>query len=117
MNDRQHFAEEAISGANPAAFAERLRALSARPQQLTVRDLIDRYMACYAGADTSRSQRLAAWSAMIGDFTLEKCDSDLVHAARSELAKQFGLGARRKRPEPPPAQPVAPARGRRKKAA
>jgi hypothetical protein len=45
MNDRQHFAEEAISGANPAAFAERLRALSARPQQLTVRDLIDRYMA------------------------------------------------------------------------
>jgi len=38
-------------------------------------------------------------------------------AARSELAKQFGLGARRKKPEPPPAQPVAPARGRRKKAA
>src|SRR3954453_8014656 len=38
-------------------------------------------------------------------------------AARSELAKQFGLVARRKRPEPPPAQPVAPARGRRKKAA
>jgi predicted transcriptional regulator len=38
-------------------------------------------------------------------------------AARSELAKQFGLGARRKKPEPLPAQPVAPARGRRKKAA
>ena len=38
-------------------------------------------------------------------------------AARSELAKQFGLGARRKEPEPLPAQPVAPARGRRKKAA
>ena len=38
-------------------------------------------------------------------------------AARSELAKQFGLGARRKKPEPSPAQPVAPARGRRKKAA
>ena len=38
-------------------------------------------------------------------------------AARSELAKQFGLGARRKKPEPIPAQPVAPARGRRKKAA
>jgi len=38
-------------------------------------------------------------------------------AARSALAKQFGLGARRKEPEPPPAQPVAPARGRRKKAA
>jgi predicted transcriptional regulator len=38
-------------------------------------------------------------------------------AARSELAKQFGLGARRKKAEPLPAQPVAPARGRRKKAA
>ena len=39
-------------------------------------------------------------------------------AARSELAKQFGLGARRKRtPEPEPVQPSAPAKGRRKKAA
>ena len=39
-------------------------------------------------------------------------------AARSELAKQMGLGAwRRKRPEPEPAQPAAPAKGRRKKAA
>src|SRR3954466_5928372 len=38
-------------------------------------------------------------------------------AARSELAKQMGLGARRrKRPEPEPAQPAAPARGRSKKA-
>jgi predicted transcriptional regulator len=36
-------------------------------------------------------------------------------AARSELAKQMGLGARRKRtPEPTP--PAAPAKGRRKKA-
>jgi len=39
-------------------------------------------------------------------------------AARSELAKQMGLGARRrKRPEPEPAQPAAPPKGRRKKAA
>ena len=37
-------------------------------------------------------------------------------AARSELAKQMGLGARRKRtPEPTP--PTAPVKGRRKKAA
>src|SRR5215213_1071452 len=37
-------------------------------------------------------------------------------AARSELAKQMGLGARRRKtPEPPP--PAAPAKGRRKKAA
>jgi predicted transcriptional regulator len=39
-------------------------------------------------------------------------------AARSALAKQMGLGAARRRtmPEPEPAQPAAPARGRRKKA-
>src|SRR5215218_1053285 len=37
-------------------------------------------------------------------------------AARSELAKQMGLGARRRKmPEPSP--PAAPAKGRRKKAA
>src|SRR4051795_28435 len=39
-------------------------------------------------------------------------------AARSELAKQMGLGARRRKmPEPEPVPPSAPARGRRKKAA
>jgi predicted transcriptional regulator len=40
-------------------------------------------------------------------------------AARSELAKQMGLGARRRRTEPVPAEPkaAAPAKGRRKKAA
>ncbi len=91
MSNGQHFAAEAIPSANPAAFAERLRALSARPQQLTVRDVIERYMAAYSGADTSRSQRLAAWSTMIGDFTLEQCDSDVMHAARSELATQPAL--------------------------
>jgi predicted transcriptional regulator len=40
-------------------------------------------------------------------------------AARSELAKQMGLGARRKQAEPSPAEPqlTAPAKGRRKKVA
>jgi predicted transcriptional regulator len=39
-------------------------------------------------------------------------------AARSELAKQMGLGARRRKtPEPEPVQPAAPTKGRRKKAA
>lgn len=53
---------------------------------MTVRELIDRYMARYAGSDTTRAQRLAAWSAMIGDFTLEQVDSDLMHERRAELA-------------------------------
>lgn len=68
------------------SIAERLRALSARPQSLTVHELIDRYMAQYAGHDTTRGQRLGAWLAMVGDFTLEQVDSDLIHAGRAELA-------------------------------
>jgi integrase len=88
MNVEHKFAAEAIPDANPAALGERLRALAARPQALSVRELIDRYMARYAGADSTRAQRLAAWGAMIGDFTLEQCDSDLMHAGRSELATQ-----------------------------
>jgi integrase len=53
---------------------------------MTVRELIDRYMAQYTGADCTRSQRLGAWLAMVGDFTMEQVDSDLMHAGRAELA-------------------------------
>ncbi|TWO71901.1 site-specific integrase [Caenimonas sedimenti] len=88
MNVKQQYAEEAIPNADSAAMGERLRALAVRPQSLTVRDLIDRYMAVYAGADTTRAQRLAAWCALAGDFTLENVDSDLMHAGRAELARQ-----------------------------
>lgn len=88
MNVEQKFAAEAIPGANPATIMERLRALSVRPQAMTVRELIDRYMAQYEGADCTRAQRLAAWSAMLGDFTLEQVDGDVVHAGRTELATQ-----------------------------
>ncbi|MBK6387714.1 MAG: hypothetical protein IPF71_13510 [Rhodoferax sp.] len=51
-----------------------------------MREVIDRYMAQYAGQDATRGQRLSAWLAMIGDFTLEQVDSDLMHAGRAELA-------------------------------
>ncbi|TFY99235.1 site-specific integrase [Ramlibacter henchirensis] len=91
MNVQQNFAVEAIPSADSAAIAQRLKALAVRPQSLTVRELIDRYMAVYAGADTTRAQRLAAWSSLIGDFTLEQVDSDLMHAGRAELAKQPSL--------------------------
>ncbi|MEJ7931766.1 site-specific integrase [Ramlibacter sp. AN1015] len=91
MNVQQKFADEAIPSANAASLAQRLKALAVRPQELKVRDLIDRYMAVYAGADTTRAQRLAAWTALIGDFSLEQVDSDLMHAGRSELASQPAL--------------------------
>lgn len=78
--------EQAIPSASSQSIAQRLMALAQRPQSLTVRELIDRYMAQYAGQDSTRNQRLSAWQAMIGEFTLEQVDADLMHAGRSELA-------------------------------
>lgn len=83
-------AEGATPGA-PSPIAERLRALAVRPQALRVADLIDRYMAAYAGRDTTRTHRLGAWRLMLGDFTLEALDSDVLHLARNELAAQPAL--------------------------
>lgn len=80
--------EQATPGATSHTMRQRLRALAERPRALTVRELIDRYMAQYVGRDGTRGQRLSAWLAMIGDFTLEQVDSDLVHAGRSELASK-----------------------------
>ncbi len=77
--------EQATPGASSQSISQRLRALSVRPEALTVRDVIDRYMAQYAGLDPTRPQRLNAWVTMIGEFTLEQVDSDLVHVCRSEL--------------------------------
>lgn len=81
--------EAATPGA--ASLAERLKRLSKRPRALRVRELIDRYMAQYAGRDSSRAQRLGTWRELIGDFTLEALDSDLIHAARAELAQAPAL--------------------------
>lgn len=77
--------EQATPGASSHNISMRLRALSARPEALTVQQAIDRYMAQYAGQDPTRTQRLSAWLTMIGEFTLEQVDSDLIHVCRSEL--------------------------------
>lgn len=78
--------ERATPGASSQTMALRLQALAERPRALTVHELIDRFMAQYAGRDMTRGQRLSAWLVMIGDFTLEQVDSDLMHAGRNELA-------------------------------
>lgn len=70
----------------PASLQQRMRALTERPQGLTVAALIDRYMAQYAGRDTSRAQRLRVWRELLGTFTLEALDSDLLHACREQIA-------------------------------
>lgn len=71
-----------------ASIAQRLQSLAQRPQSLTVRELIERYMAVYNGRDCTRGQRLAAWQSMIGERTLEECDADLILVCRDELASK-----------------------------
>lgn len=70
-----------------SAITERIRNLAERPPTLTVREIIERRMACYAGRDTTTVQRLSTWQAVLGDFTLEQLTVDHLHAARSEIAK------------------------------
>jgi integrase len=76
---------QATPGASSHNVSMRLKALSVRPEALTVQQVIDRYMAQYEGHDPTRTQRLSAWLAMIGEFTLENVDSDLIHVCRNEL--------------------------------
>jgi integrase len=64
----------------------RLRSLAQRPASLTVRELVQRYMDAYTGADPTRAQRLAAWIELMGDFEVSQVDADLIHAGRAELA-------------------------------
>lgn len=71
----------------PASIALRMAARAERPQNLSVHELIERYMALYSGRDSTRVQRLAAWQRMLGTFTLEQCDIDLLKAARAELER------------------------------
>lgn len=69
------------------SIRERLRTQAQRPQQLRVRELIERYMAVYAGRDTTRAQRLSAWQSMLGDFSLQECTVDAIKACRQALSE------------------------------
>lgn len=53
-----------------------------------MRDLIDLYMAEYAGRDSTRVQRLAWWAGKVGDVMLQDLTDDHVHAALQALASQ-----------------------------
>jgi len=65
--------------------------------QLPLRDgttplaqLIDAYMAAYAGRDTTRAQRLAFWRGALGHRPFGEVNDDEIHAAREQLAQQRG---------------------------
>ena len=63
-----------------------LRPLPQRAGAMPMRELIDHYMARYAGRDTARVQRLGWWSARLGDKALQDVSDDHVHVALAELA-------------------------------
>jgi integrase len=72
-----------------AAAAEgiksRIAALKERPKDVTLREVIQKFMMAYTGRDPNLGGRLIQWEKLLGDFTLEQITSDVVHAAREEL--------------------------------
>lgn len=65
-----------------------LPALPLRAGQMSMADLIDLYMAHYAGRDSTRTQRLAWWAARVGEVALQDLSDDHVYAAIECLANQ-----------------------------
>ncbi len=63
-----------------------LPALPMRAGHLPMADVLDLYMAHYAGADTTRVQRLTWWRGKIGQIALQDLTDDHVHAALEDLA-------------------------------
>ena len=55
---------------------------------LTMRELVDAYMASYTGRDTALPQRLSFWVDAIGDVRLRDIDADLIADHLDQLAAQ-----------------------------
>ncbi len=62
--------------------------LTLRAGQMLLTDLIDLYMAHYAGRDETRLQRLTWWAGQVGTIALQELTDDHVHAAIEALATQ-----------------------------
>jgi integrase len=61
-----------------------------RDGSLTVASIVDAYMACYAGRDTTRHQRLGWWVARVGSVPLVDLSDDLIFSALEYLSGQRG---------------------------
>jgi hypothetical protein len=62
----------------------------ARDGSVTIGQLIDAYMAAYAGRDTTRHQRLGFWHGRFGSTPLLSLSDDDVFAALEDLASHRG---------------------------
>ena len=65
-----------------------LASLPMRTGSMLLSELIDLYMAHYAGRDTTRVQRLTWWRNQIGEMAIEAISDDDIHAAIESLARQ-----------------------------
>ncbi len=97
-----------------AAGAVAASSSAARAGNLTVRELVDAYMAAYAGRDTTRLQRLTWWCSKIGDIRIADLDDDpLFHALESLESRNgrfyAGLDADGKPIYKAKGRPIAPA--------
>lgn len=72
------------------ALPATLPLLPMRAGHLPVAELIDLYMAHYAGRDSTRVQRLTWWKARLGSVPLQELCDDHVHEAMESLANQQG---------------------------
>lgn len=71
-----------------AAAIPSLAPLPMRAGSMLLADLIDLYMAHYAGRDESRVQRSAWWHRQVGTVALQDLTDDHVHAALDTLSQQ-----------------------------
>ena len=61
-----------------------------RSDMLTIKTLVDGYMAEYAGRDSSRAQRLQYWVARLGSLTVGELTDDHVFDTLEQLAARHG---------------------------
>jgi len=61
-----------------------------RTGEITIREIVDRYMGEYAGRDTTRAQRLGFWITKLGGVKLADLTDDQIFFALQDLAAQRG---------------------------
>lgn len=67
-----------------------LKPRSVRSGLHSISDLIDAYMAAYAGRDPTRPHHLRWWQQRLGDSTLDTVDQDDIYLALEELSTRAG---------------------------
>ncbi|MGD9944474.1 MAG: hypothetical protein AB7S98_14670 [Burkholderiaceae bacterium] len=78
------------TGHQSVAVARSASSSAGRDGNLTVTELVDRYMAAYAGRDDSCGSRLRWWVGQVGSVRLADLDDDAIFHALEALASGQG---------------------------